>query len=179
VQEHPDPFRGALVRLRAWEPEDHEVAVRLFNDPDVLDGLTAVWPSTPEQQEAWFEEGRRRGDLLFAVEAIEDGSLVGAVSIGRIDPASRSGTLGMFVGKPSWGRGFGTEALRLACRFAFRSANLARIELNVLTENDRALAVYRKVGFAIEGTRRGGEFGDGRHRDAHLMGLLAEDFAEA
>jgi RimJ/RimL family protein N-acetyltransferase len=178
VNDGPDPLRGTLVRLRAWEPEDHPVAVHLFNDPDVRDGLIAVWPSTSERQEARINGGLERGDLAFAIEAIHDGVLVGAISIGPIEPARRNGTLGMFVGKPYWGRGYGTDALRVACRFAFRFVNLERIELNVLTENERAISLYRKVGFTIEGTRRRSEFGHGRRQDAHLMGLLAGELLE-
>jgi RimJ/RimL family protein N-acetyltransferase len=178
VQDHPDPLRGTLVRLRAWEPQDHAVAVGLFNDHEVRDGLTAPWPSTPEQLEARTRTGLERGDLSFAVEALEDGVLVGGISVGPIEIPARSGSLGMFVGKPYWGRGYGTDALLVACRFAFRFANLERIELNVLTENERAVSVYRKVGFAIEGTRRRAEFGRGRHQDAHIMGLLAEELLE-
>jgi RimJ/RimL family protein N-acetyltransferase len=178
VQDHPDPLRGTLVRLRAWEPEDHAVAVHLSNDPEVRDGLLSAWPSTPEQQEVRINTGLERGDLAFAIEAIHDGILVGGVSIGPIEPVARKGTLGMFIGKPYWGRGFGTDALRVACRFAFRFANLERLELNVLAANQRAVSVYRKVGFTIEGTRRRSEFGHGRRQDAHLMGLLAEELLE-
>ncbi|MBI3648808.1 MAG: GNAT family N-acetyltransferase [Actinobacteria bacterium] len=177
-EEHAHALEGRLVRLRAWEPADYPELVEMFNDPDVMEGLTAPWPSTAEEEREWIESGRKKGDLMFVVETLADRRPVGALSIGRVEAAPRTGTLGMFVGKPFWDRGYGTDALRVACRFAFRQANLQRIELNVLTVNRRAIAAYEKVGFKVEGTRRRGEFARGTHQDAHLMGLLAEELVE-
>ena len=175
---HRGVFDGRLVRLRAWEPADHLELVRLFNDPDVLEGLTAPWPSTSEEEGKWIEAGRRRGDFLFVIETLDDHLRLGGLTIGRIEAARRTGTLGMFVGKPYWGRGYGTDALRVACRFAFNEANLQRIELSVLAINRRATRIYEKVGFTPEGTRRRGEFARGAPQDATLMGLLAHELID-
>jgi RimJ/RimL family protein N-acetyltransferase len=42
----------------------------------------------------------------------------------------------------------------------------------VYAKNTGAVALYRKVGFAIEGTKVRGKKLDGEYDDVHLMGLL-------
>jgi len=73
------------------------------------------------------------------------------------------------------GRGFGTDATRLAVRYGFREMGLHRIELHVLAYNERALAAYQRVGFVVEGRRRDAVFHDGRWHDEVLMAVLRSD----
>ena len=50
--------------------------------------------------------------------------------------------------------------------------NLARIELTVFTDNEAAIALYRKFGFEIEGTLRKYAFRDGEFVDAYAMARI-------
>ena len=85
--------------------------------------------------------------------------------------------IGVWLGKPYWDSGLGTDAVRTLCRFGFDHLNLQRIELNVFETNPRAVRAYEKVGFVLEGTRRRAEFVRGHHVDSYLMGLLSEELA--
>jgi RimJ/RimL family protein N-acetyltransferase len=67
--------------------------------------------------------------------------------------------------------------MRTLCRFGFRHLNLQRIELNVFSVNPRALRVYERVGFKVEGTRRRSQFVGGLYVDSYVMGLLSEELA--
>jgi RimJ/RimL family protein N-acetyltransferase len=96
----------------------------------------------------------------------------------EIELPSRTALLGIWIGKPYWDQGLGTDATRTLCRFGFRHMNLQRIELNVFATNPRALRVYEKVGFRLEGTRRRSQFVGGRYVDSYVMGLLAEELSE-
>jgi RimJ/RimL family protein N-acetyltransferase len=52
---------------------------------------------------------------------------------------------------PAWfGRGFSTEATRLIVAHGLDTIGLASISLEVLVRNQRARAVYDKVGFVVE-----------------------------
>ena len=46
------------------------------------------------------------------------------------------------------------------------------IELTVYTDNERALALYRKAGFVIEGTHKAHALRDGRYIDSHSMARI-------
>lgn len=96
----------------------------------------------------------------------------------EIEAVARTAILGIWIGKPYWGKGYGTDATGTLCRFAFRHMNLQRIELNVFATNPRAVRACDKVGFKLEGTRRRSAFVGGRHVDSYLMGLLAEELVE-
>lgn len=51
---------------------------------------------------------------------------------------------------------------------------LTRIELTVFSDNDPAIALYRKLGFSIEGKLRNDALIDGRYHNALMMAWLAE-----
>jgi len=105
--------------------------------------------------------------------ADDDGRIVGWCDIRRetIPVYAHVGHMGMGLLADYRGRGIGERLLR-ATIDAARAAGFERIELTVYARNVRAAALYRKVGFAHEGTRIRGKKLDGEYDDVHLMGLL-------
>jgi diamine N-acetyltransferase len=171
---------GERVRLRAIEREDIPNFVRWFNDPEVRQKLLMIAPMSTAQEERWFESLRdRENDFIFAVE-IQAGEAwvhIGNVGLHKIDWRSRTAVFGIVLGeKKYWGQGYGTEATRTMLRFAFRTLNLHRVELEVFEYNPRAIRCYEKAGFQRDGTRRQSHFYDGRYWDEHLMSILQDEF---
>jgi L-phenylalanine/L-methionine N-acetyltransferase len=84
--------------------------------------------------------------------ALEDGRVVGSISIRRDDhPATQHvATFGMFVVSSHRGRGVGAALLSEALRWG-RSYGVERVELSVYPHNDAAIALYRRFGFVEEG----------------------------
>jgi RimJ/RimL family protein N-acetyltransferase len=173
------PFEGALVRLRAMEEDDLPRVNELFWDPDVTAGVGAGWPEPLAGTRAFWESTRANPNSeLFAIETL-DGELVGGCSLFDIDARNRSAVLGIWVGKPYWDHGYGTDAVRTLCRFGFREMNFRRVSLGVYGSNPRAVRAYEKVGFKVEGRRRRAQFVRGGYVDAIDMGLLPGDLLEA
>jgi RimJ/RimL family protein N-acetyltransferase len=84
------------------------------------------------------------------------------------------GTLGMGL-LPAWrGRGLGERLIRDTLA-ASRTFGLSRVELTVRHDNARALALYRKVGFEVEGRKRRAVLVDGVFYDLIAMALLFDD----
>ena len=52
-----------------------------------------------------------------------------------------------------------------------------RVGVRVEEGNERALALYRRLGFKEEGRLRQAAFRDGRHADVLLFSLLAEEWS--
>ncbi|HEX2090101.1 MAG TPA: GNAT family protein [Actinomycetota bacterium] len=171
------PFEGSLVRLRAVEEDDLSRVNELFWDPDVTQYLDVVWPEPIAGTKEWWERSRAQGIALFAIETLP-GEFVGACELGAIDQRVRSAVLGIWIGKPFWGRGYGTDAVRTLARFGIHEMNLQRIRLLVQETNPRGKAAYEKVGFKEEGRLRRAAFIGGRHVDLIEMGLLAEHLIE-
>ena len=173
------PLEGTLVRLRATEEADLPRIHDLFNDPDVLLFLQSViFPEPLAGTRSWWERTRTsEDDISFVIETLS-GELVGDCGLHGINAASRTATLGVWIGKPYWDHGYGTDAVRTLCRFGFREMNLQRIELHVHETNPRGLRAYRKVGFTEEGRLRRAHFSGDGPVDSIVMGLLAEELAE-
>jgi RimJ/RimL family protein N-acetyltransferase len=173
------PLEGSLVRLRAREPADASQLNEMFDDPDVLAGLQLAMPQSLAGFREWAAATRgRENQEVFAIETLEDRRAVGICGLEGIDARTRAAGFGIWIGKPYWRKGYGTDATRTACRFGFRYMNLQRIGLCVYATNEKAERVYERVGFRREGVEQRGTFLGGRHVDVVHMGLLAEEFVE-
>jgi RimJ/RimL family protein N-acetyltransferase len=170
------PLEGSLVRLRAVEEADLEAIHAMFNDPDVLYFLDQVtFPQAAAGTRGWWEATRAdEGANTFVIETLS-GELVGACSLDTVHVPSRSAVLGIWIGRPHWNLGYGTDAVRTVCRFGFREMNLRRVELHVHESNPRGRRAYEKVGFKEEGRLRGAHFSDGLAIDTFVMGLLSDE----
>ncbi len=69
------------------------------------------------------------------------------------------------------GRGLGGRLLTELEAWA-RAHGIHRLELTVMTHNERAVALYRKTGYEVEGTRREALVVDGRPVDELWMAKL-------
>ncbi len=174
------PVASQLVRLRALEEADLEGISQMFNDPDVLQFLDAVtFPQPLAGTRAWWEHTRTDpAAQTFAIET-SDGELVGACSLEKVVARHRSALLGIWLGRRYWGKGYGTDAVRTLCRFAFREMNLHRITLEVYDFNERGRRAYERIGFKEEGRLRRSHFVGGRYADTIVMGVLAEELVDA
>ncbi|MDA8354376.1 MAG: GNAT family N-acetyltransferase [Firmicutes bacterium] len=126
-----------------------------------LDRETAFMLLEPgERKESVAETVQRIREILAAdnstlLLAEDRGELVGYLAAfgGRV---RRNGhVVSLVVGiRQAWtGRGIGTRLLEAVEAWA-RQQGIHRMELTVMTHNERALALYQKAGFQIEGTRR-------------------------
>jgi RimJ/RimL family protein N-acetyltransferase len=170
---------GNLVGIRPLWPTDAGVLRRMMMDPEVahllFEEMGGDTPSTFALGAYIFLQGLTGRPDFGIVE--KDGHLIGSVRLWRISERNRSAMLTIFIGdKNRWGRGCGTEALRLMLRHAFTGMDLNRVELHVFDFNGRAIRAYEKVGFMREGARRGALIRSGRMHDIVVMGILKDEF---
>jgi RimJ/RimL family protein N-acetyltransferase len=87
--------------------------------------------------------------------------------------------LGIGLGEREyWGKGYGSDALRLILRYAFQELGLQRVTLTVFEYNPRAIRSYEKVGFIHEGRCRKAIHRDGERADLLVMGILRQEWLE-
>jgi len=104
--------------------------------------------------------------------ALVDGEIVGNAglhSAGKSPRRAHVMHLGMTVREEWQGKGVGTALMRALTSLADGWLNVFRIELTVYTDNERALALYRKFGFVVEGTHKAYALRGGRYVDSHSM----------
>jgi RimJ/RimL family protein N-acetyltransferase len=180
VELHPPFLTGRLVRLRAPEPSDAEALNALFNDHDVRSGIGAPLPQPIEAFLDWVAAARQAPDHLnLVIERLEEPQPLGMCDLMKIEPPTRTAVLGIWLARPWWGEGYGTDAVRTLCRFGFDHMNLHRITLEVNADNAKAIRAYEKVGFAEEGRLREAGFVHGERMDTLVMGLLAFELTES
>ena len=80
--------------------------------------------------------------------------------------------LGIGVAREAQGQGVGKALMQALIDHADRWGQVLRIELSVFTDNERAIGLYRRFGFRIEGTHRGFALRDGVYADVHAMARL-------
>lgn len=171
---------GKTIVLRELRWEDlPEVRAWMTHGPTAsLLGDRFVRPQTWEQTENYLRdlvEGNAAG-VHFAIAEPEKLRYLGQLALTGIDPVARKCRL-MIVLKPEeQGKGYGTEALRLALEYAFRWMNLERVALSVQADNLRAIRAYERVGFRHEGRLRREAYRDGAYIDVLEMGILREEF---
>jgi RimJ/RimL family protein N-acetyltransferase len=173
---------GELVLLRPVHPDDVDPAD--VDDPEG-DKLTGSHPRpggelTIEQRRNWFATRADYDDRLdLAVVDKATGRCAGEVVLNDLHPDNRPCSFRIYLfGARSRNRGLGTEATRLILRYAFETVGLHRVDLEVYEFNPRARRVYEKVGFVFEGTKRDALLWDGAWVDAHIMSILAAEWAE-
>jgi RimJ/RimL family protein N-acetyltransferase len=170
---------GDIIGIRPLRPTDAATLRRMLADPEVAnllyEELGGEIPSTLLLATGIVANRLARRPDFGIVERY--GRLIGSVRLWRLSAWNRSAMLTIYIGaKDQWGRGRGTDALRLALRHAFGSMGLNRVELHVFAFNTRAIRSYEKVGFRQEGARREALVRHGRHYDVLVMGILRDEF---
>lgn len=105
--------------------------------------------------------------------AEEDGILLGYM-IARGEGLERiKHRASIVIGVHSNSRGKGVGAALFEHVFEWASQNkLHRIELTVIESNERALGLYKKMGFEVEGIRKNALFIDGQYVNEIYMGKI-------
>src|SRR5690606_5412431 len=101
----------------------------------------------------------------------------GEARLERLSLADRRGSfaVGIFAAAAR-DRGLGTEATRLVLGYAFDVMRLHRLELRVLADNARAIAVYERCGFVAEGIERETAQVGGRWVSDLRMSILEQEW---
>jgi ribosomal-protein-alanine N-acetyltransferase len=151
---------GERVSIRPFTDEDAQALLELrtrnrgFFGP--FEPSSVVVPTTLKAQLERFgsefadwNEGR---GYVWGIFRRDDGGLAGRISFSHLSRAAwQNAVLGYFVDEAQNGRGYATDAVRLALRFAFEHAGLHRVQAGVMPRNERSVRVLTKAGFRQEG----------------------------
>jgi RimJ/RimL family protein N-acetyltransferase len=169
-------LKGQKVLLRAMTRADLERLWVFNNDVEVevAGGGDPPLPQSLARLQTDFDANLSKGGrdgTGFAIEA--DGLFIGQCALFNFDHVAHRCELGITIGDKSyWGRGYGSDAVRVLMDYGFRHHNLQRIYLSVNSTNPRAIGAYRRCGFIEEGRLRDHMWNNGQFIDLVLMGIL-------
>ena len=147
---------GKECCLRNGVESDGQEVLEIFN---LTHGETDYLLSYPDEnsfdaeQEALFLERKTESINEIEIIAVVDGKVVGTAGIeavGTMYKVRHRAEFGISVLKEYWGLGLGTALLR-ACIQCAKEAGYVQLELNVVANNTRAIAIYKKMGFVEYG----------------------------
>ncbi|KRQ87797.1 Spermidine N(1)-acetyltransferase [Caloramator mitchellensis] len=116
-----------------------------------------------------------KNNALFIV-AVADGKIIGALSFsgGGRKRLAHTGEFGVSVLKEYWGKGIGQELIKYLIDWAKETKIIRKINLRTRSDNERAVRLYKKLGFEEEGLIRRDFMIDGKFYDSLMMGMLID-----
>ena len=147
---------GRSCLLRNGTPEDGQALLNIFNLTHAQTDYLLTYPE--EHSYTAEDEAELLRRKTYSVDEIEllafvDGVIVGSAGIGcvaRKEKIRHRAEFGISVDKAYWGLGIG-RALTEACIECAGTAGYVQLELEAVSENENALALYQSVGFAEYG----------------------------
>jgi RimJ/RimL family protein N-acetyltransferase len=177
-------FEGEMVRLVSPEPElaaeriakwmcDSEFVRLMDTDPARLLSV--------DKYKEWFEkdmvDDEKNDELFFLIQTFPENQPIGLIGLDGIRWTHGDAWVGIGLGERDyWGKGYGSDAMRILLRYAFSELNLHRLSLSVFEYNRRAIRSYQKVGFVDEGRARQFLNRDGQRYDLLFMGILRAEW---
>ncbi|MFE6135918.1 GNAT family N-acetyltransferase [Bacillus sp. NPDC057893] len=175
-------FQDKTIKLSAVRETDTKVMAKWQEDSEYLrnvDTDLACPQSLHEIASDGLFKGRRSNSISFMLRTVHDDRLIGFVAIHGIEWNNRTGLLAIGIGDTKdRGKGYGKEAIHLILKYAFYEMNLHRVGLDVISYNKAAIALYKKMGFQMEGCMREAVQRDGKCFDRIIMGILRDEWIE-
>jgi RimJ/RimL family protein N-acetyltransferase len=164
-----------VAEIRKAGPDDAAALLGLLHKLDAQSAYMMMEPGEREAAPDRLHERLAAQDTAgsFDLVAEETGRLAGWLSA-EVLPfrrARRTGYLVLGVDADFAGRGSGAALLATAADEA-QLRGLWRLELTVMADNLRALGLYARCGFQVEGLRRRALIRDGAPVDEYYMGRL-------
>ncbi len=147
---------GKEALIRNAVKEDGEAVLDIFN---LTHEETDYLLSYPDEkgfdltQEEEYLDAKAQSENEVELLAIVDGKVVGMAGISAIGDkykVKHRASFGISIVRDSWGLGIG-KALSIACIKCAREAGYEQLELEVVGENENAIALYKSLGYEAFG----------------------------
>ena len=168
-------IRGRRVTLRPVEESDARLIQRWMNHPEVWRYMDYEAPVSLAEVHRDIERSRTDGHPFTIVVGERP---IGRIGLNAFRRRDRTCSLYLYLGEPAfWGHGHARDAAMALLEYAFDRLDLHRVELWTLADNNRALAMYARCGFAEDARLPERSFKDGAWVDHVVMSLTRDAFA--
>jgi RimJ/RimL family protein N-acetyltransferase len=166
---------GKECVLKSPVVEDAEKLIeylkQISSETDFLTRYPEEVSITLKEEEKFIKELNKSPNNVM-ISAFIDDRLVGSASINPIGEKIRvlhRATFGIAIIKEAWNLGVGTALITEILDCA-NKAGYEQVELEVVTQNQRAIKLYERFGFKTYGTRENAfKFKDGSYSSDYLM----------
>lgn len=166
VQAPASRIPGEGLELRRVTRDDLDALAEIIREPEIA----PWWPLADPEDEFLSQD--------YPAYVIEvEGAIAGVILFWEHDdPGYRHAGMDVAVSTAYHGQGLGRRSLRAMMRYLVRERGHHRLSIDPAAANERAIAVYERVGFKPVGILRQYErAADGTWHDGLLMDALAEE----
>ncbi|MDO4441708.1 MAG: GNAT family N-acetyltransferase [Moraxella sp.] len=164
-----------MAIIRAAEHYDHQGFYELYREPQVA-SQTLHLPNRSLRE--WELLLNKIPDNVHSFVAIIDNDkmyrVVGniALTVAKSPRQAHKGEFVIAVHPDFQGQGIGSQLMQTVIDLADHWLNLKRVELTVYTDNEKAISLYQKFGFVIEGEHKAFAFRNGEFVNAYTMARI-------
>ncbi|MCP8615287.1 GNAT family N-acetyltransferase [Salirhabdus salicampi] len=171
-------FETERIYFRKLEKKDISILHRWQNDPEVYVNMSDSFDLYSLEDIETFYEKIKDGKNYIIVEK-KTNKEIGRVALPFLNFEQQNTEILIMIGeKDYWGKGYGKEAFQLLLKYIFNELNLHRATLKVFSFNNKAVEMYEKFGFKIEGKLRESLYRNGKWHDIYVMGLLKKEYVK-
>lgn len=164
------------LRLEPLHARHGDELYQLSSNPDVM-RYSSLPVQTRDMTDAmlldWIADSAK-GRVCSWILRTDANRFVGQVSLYGIDHGNLRGEIGYMLMPQEWRKGYASEAIAAAVRYAFGYLELCRLEADVDPGNPGSWRALEKNGFRREGVMPQRWHKEGRFYDSWFYGLLNE-----
>ncbi|MDR1651746.1 MAG: GNAT family N-acetyltransferase [Synergistaceae bacterium] len=156
------------MNIRAVKIEDAADINRMRTMNGVRENILGITSERVTDTET-FIRNLSHSDHMLAAEI--GGSVVGCVSltVSKMPRERQTAGLGLMVHTDRQRQGIGRALMTAILDLADNWLMLKRVEVSVFVDNEPAVALYRSMGFVVEGTKKFASIRNGAYMDEYLM----------
>jgi RimJ/RimL family protein N-acetyltransferase len=163
------------MNIRPIIEDDLHLRVEWMNNPKVYSSMKITLPITLDSTRTWFENNlgnKKRVDVVFEND---ERQVIAFGGITNIDTDVHKAETYIFVNPLLQGMGFGKDAQRLLCQYAFNTLHLHKLYIYTNRSNIASQKMHEALGYKLEGILRDEIIRGGIYEDRYYYGLLASD----
>lgn len=174
--------RGERIAFKAFTLEDLEAVHEFASNEKVSKFIGWQLMKDIHETRTFVEKLVKRlgeGTHMYAnILEIETGKVIGTAMLFDFDKEANHAEIGYVLNDSAWGKGYGTETVKLISDFAFETLMCRKLYARVVHVNMGSAKVLEKNKFVLEGRLKDHYFIDGDYYDSLIyakfnMSILA------
>ena len=165
-----------IISLRAIEPEDIDLLYSWENDPEIWEVSHTLVPYSKYVLALYIQNADKdiyESKQLRLMIDTSDGKTIGAIDLFEFDPHHSRIGIGLLIYAPDKrSKGYASASLELLIPYCFQKLNIHQVYVNIETGNTISLALFRKFGFTICGTKKEWLRSDTGWKDEVMLQLI-------
>ena len=172
------------MKLRELKKEDMAGMLEWMTDSDIRQNFRFSSERLDEKNVLRFIQNARLNQttpeegksIHYAVADEESDEYLGTISLKDVSIINGNANYAISLRKSAQGKGVAMQATKEILKLAFQKFHFERVYLNVYSDNVRAIRLYEKCGFTLEGEFRNHVYSNGVYRSLKWYSILKNEY---